>query len=372
MKSAYLLIDARGPEIRHRSGLTAPDPFIYLAPDNADPVVWFDAREFEVMKARLKKLNKGVQIEHLEPYLEKITAGENDPLIAVTALVARERGIEEVRVSGLLPYALGQQLEAAGLEVVIHDYAREREQKTEVEIEYMIAAQRVNESAFDLAWQILADSTVRGNKIMYNDKILTSEILKSELRKHLLDRDYSCPEGLVVASGEQSAEPHNEGNGPLLPNESIIIDIFPRSEKTGFFADMTRTFVKGEPSPKIKDLFSAVEKVQKQVIDDIAVGQECLAVHQKTIRAFKELGYEASHEKGFMHGTGHSLGLNIHEGPRLNAQATRKMGPGMVVTIEPGLYYPGLGGVRIEDVVVFHPDGKKENITKFNKPCFIS
>jgi len=157
-----------------------------------------------------------------------------------------------------------------------------------------------------------------------------------------------------------------------LPNASIIVDIFPRSEETGFFADMTRTFVKGEPSDEIIELFDAVDKVQRQVIDYIEVGIECAAVHRETVRLFKELNHETSNEKGFMHGTGHSLGLSLHEGPLLNARSEQKIEAGMVFTIEPGLYYPGLGGVRIEDVIVVHADGRKENITKFTKPTFIA
>lgn len=371
MKSAYLLIDARGPEIQHRSGLTAPDPFIYVDAQDENPVVFFDAREFQVMKTKLGQLNNGVRLEQLEPYLPKTVHSQDDPLVAAAVTIMNGRGIEEVRVSGLLPYSAGQQLEAAGLKVVVHDYARERECKTEVEIQHLIAAQRANESAFEMAWQILADSTVQGTSIMYKGRTLTSEFLKSQLRKHLLDQGYDCPDGIIVAAGEQSAQPHNEGSGPLLPNECIVVDIFPRCEQTGFFADMTRTFVKGEPSPAIRELFAAVEKVQHKIAKSIAVGDACSAVHQQTVQKFQELGHEVSHERGFMHGTGHSLGLSLHEDPRLNAHSTRTIQAGMVFTVEPGLYYPAVGGVRIEDVIVFHPDGRKENITKFNKPYLI-
>jgi len=182
MNGTYLLLDARGPEIQHRSGLTAPDAFIYLAQDGSEPVVFFDAREYQVMKTKLKKLKNGVQIEQLEPYLEKITGKEDKSIIAAATLIMMERGIEEVRVSGLLPYASGQQLEAAGFKVAIHNFAGERERKTESEIRHLMQAQRVNESAFELAWRILSDSQVEGDAIMYQKEILTSEIIKKILR----------------------------------------------------------------------------------------------------------------------------------------------------------------------------------------------
>lgn len=372
MKAAYLLIDARGPEIQYRSGLTASDPFIYLAPDDEAPVVFFDAREYGVQKQKLDQLKNGVRIEYLEPSMKKVSQAGPDPLIDALLVILKEFGISELRVSGSLPYAVGQYLVEAGFKVVVYDYAKERERKTGVEIGHLITAQRVNESAFVVARQILADSTIRGEALVYNGRTLTSEFMKSTLKKHLLDHGYECPDGIIVASGEQSTRPHDEGSGRLLPNSCIIIDIFPRSEKTGYFADMTRTFVKGEPSAEIKKLFSAVEVVQREVIKNILIGDICSVVHQRTIELFRELGYETSHEKGFMHGTGHSLGLSVHENPRLNAHSKRTIEPGMIFTIEPGLYYPGIGGVRLEDIVVFHPDGRKENITKFEKPYFIS
>ncbi|HBE90645.1 MAG: hypothetical protein A3E37_03005 [Candidatus Andersenbacteria bacterium RIFCSPHIGHO2_12_FULL_46_9] len=371
MKTANLLIDARGPQIQHRSGLTASDTFIYLAIEGEKPKVFFDAREFAVMRAKLTKLKNGVQVEQLERYLKKTFKGKGDPLVAIAIVILKEKGVQRVLVSAELSWLAAKQLTAAGMKLAPYDYAGERECKTKSEIRQMVAAQRVNETAFELIWQILAASTVRGKEILYNKQVLTSEFLKAEIRRHFLAQGYNCPDGLIVASGEQTAQPHNEGSGRLLANKFIIIDIFPRSEQTGYFADMTRTFVKGQPTKKMRGLFTAVEKVQRQVADEITIGQPCALVHQTAVQAFEKLGYETSFERGFMHGTGHGLGLQVHEEPRLNASSSRKIEPGMVVTVEPGLYYPRLGGARIEDVIVFHPNGRKENITKFDKPYII-
>ncbi len=372
MKSAYLLIDARGPEIQHRCGLTAPDQFIYLAPEGKKPVVLFDAREFGVQQEKLDRMNNRVGIRRLEPYVKKAVSVGGGALSDVLMVILQDYGIKEVKISRSLPYSIAKKIIAAKIKVAVHDYERERERKTELEIQHMIAAQRANESAFQLAWLVLAKSKIRGKTIIYKEQVLTSEYLKSILRKHLLDRGYDCPDGIIVASGEQTRQPHNEGSGPLLPNTTIIIDIFPRSEATGYFADMTRTFVKGRASKKIKELLEAVAFTQKQVIEKIALGDQGRDVHKLAVNTFRKLSHPASPQKGFMHGTGHSLGLALHEAPRLNAQSAREIEAGMVLTIEPGLYYPGIGGVRIEDVVVFHPDGRKENITRFNRPYFIS
>ncbi len=370
MKTAYLLFDARGPEIQHRSGLTAPDEFIYLAAEGKKPTVFFDAREFDVQKEKLRRLKNGVAIKRLEPYQRRAAVasiGHYGPLIAIL----RDYGVREVKVSASLPLAVARAITADKIKVTIHDYAAERVRKTAVEVKHMVAAQHANESAFNLAWKILSQSKTRGGKIIYKKQVLTSELMKSILRKHLLDRGYDCPDGIIVASGPQAAQPHNEGTGALKPNTTIIIDIFPRSEKSGYYADMTRTFVKGRASKKILNLFAAVYQAQKQAIDNISVGSSCSEVHELVVKTFRRLGHPTSPQRGFMHSTGHSLGLAVHESPRLSSVAGQKIEAGMAVTIEPGLYYPGLGGVRLEDVVVFHPNGRKENITKFTKPAVI-
>jgi len=364
MKSAFVLVDSKGPEILHRTGITAPDAFIYIAVAGEDPVVFFDAREYDVQLQKIQQLGNGVRVERLESYMQKKFS---QTLIKILQCY----GIQEVKISPNMPYVLVREIENAGINIAIHDFESERDVKTEQELQHMIEAQRINESAFLLAYDILSQSIISGELIMYEGKTLTSEYMKFRLRTHLLEQGYDCPDGIIVASGAQSARPHDEGCGNLLPHEAIIIDIFPRSEKTGFYADMTRTFVKGTPKKGLEELFTAVQEVQKEIADSIAIGEVCSDVHARTVEAFRKRGYPTSPERGFMHGTGHSLGLSVHEGPRLNAVCDRIIQPGMTLTIEPGLYYPDVGGVRIEDVVVFHLDGTKENITQFNKSFFI-
>lgn len=369
--TADLLLDARGPEIQHRSGLTAPDPFIYLAADGKKPTVYFDAREYDVQKNKLKKLKNGVHIERLEPYVARVKKGTSPALVGALLLILKENKVTTLRVSPQLPYHVAHALHEAGVGLTIYAYEDERARKTKREIEQLTEAQRVNESAFEIVHRILVDSVIRKNRILYEGEVLTSEHLKFVVCTHLLKAGYSCPDGIIVASGPQAARPHDEGEGPLLPHATIIVDIFPRSEKTGFYADMTRTFVKGTPSKKVCDLFFAVESVQREVCEGVEVGDSCAAVHQRTVKAFAKLGHITSPTEGFMHGTGHGLGLQVHEEPRFNALSTAIVEPGMVMTVEPGLYYPKIGGVRIEDVVIFHPRGRKENITHFNLPSFI-
>ena len=328
MNTADLLLDARGPEILHRSGITAPDPFIYIYPEGGAPTVFFDAREYDVQKQKLTALGSGVQIERLEPFWK---GGLSETLLSIL----HELKIDTVRISPAMEYRYVSALKEDRTVIQVHDYEAERDKKTEKEIQMMVDAQRVNESAFDLVWNILSESVVKGNQILYRDEVLTSEILKSKIRIHLLEAAYGCPDGLIVASGEQTARPHGEGVGPILPYEAIIVDIFPRSEATGYVADMTRTFVKGKPKKDVLELFQAVEAVQKEIVDSIQVGERCCDVHARTITAFEKLGHPTSPERGFMHGTGHSLGLSVHEGPRINRTCERTIEAGMTLTVEP-------------------------------------
>lgn len=374
MTSADLLIDARSPEIRHRTGITAPDAFVYLRTDDGVDTVFFDAREFAIQKQKIDALGRSVRVEALEPYQEKAQDIEIDasPMQKTCLTILRERGIDTVRVSPNLPYGWALCLERAGIALAVHDFPSERAVKTDTEIAWMIDAQRVTEEAFELARGMLRESVIDGAFLLYNGARLTSEMMKGALKSFFVQKGYTNPEGMIVASGEQTARPHDEGTGPLLAHQSIIIDIFPQHDETGFFADMTRTFVKGEPSKALRALLEAVCDVQSVIAHGVQLGDAGGSVYRRTVDAFAARGYETSKEQGFMHGTGHGLGLAVHELPNLKPSSDDVLVPGNVVTIEPGLYYPGIGGVRIEDVMVFHPDGRKENINRFDKDCIIS
>ncbi len=374
MISADFLIDARGPEIRHRSGITAPDAFPYLRTDDGVRTVFFDAREFVIQKQKIDALGNGVRVEAIEPFQRKAMsmAVEGSLMQKTVLVILQEKDIGALRVSPNLPYAWALFFERMNIALSVIDFPSERTIKTATEIGHIRAAQNTTEEAFDFARNILKRATIDGTTVRYNGDVLTSEFLKAEIKTFFLRRGYSCPEGIIVASGEQTARPHDEGTGPILPHVPIIIDMFPVHDETGFFGDMTRTFVKGALTDEVRRMFNAVRDVQQEIALSISLGETGDAVYQRTVDAFRKRGYETSKEKGFMHGTGHGLGLAVHELPNLKPSSTDVLGPGMVVTVEPGLYYPGIGGVRIEDVVVFHPDGHKENINRFDVECLIS
>ena len=173
----------------------------------------------------------------------------------------------------------------------------------------------------------------------------------------------------IVACGDQACDPHNEGSGPLSAGKPIIIDIFPHSNRTGYFADITRTVVKGTPTVEMRDLYNTVLEAQQRALSYIKAGVNGKEVHQQVTDLFEQKNYQTGEidgrMQGFFHGTGHGVGLEIHEPPRIG-KTDNTLIAGHIVTVEPGLYYPGKGAVRIEDLVVVTEDGCK-NLTTYPK-----
>ena len=181
---------------------------------------------------------------------------------------------------------------------------------------------------------------------------LTSERVRHAIEIACLEKGAQARQ-TIVAGGEQACDPHCQGTGPLRPNELIVIDVFPRVARTGYFGDMTRTFLKGRASPQQRRLVNTVRQAQQKALETIKAGVTGGRIHAIVENHFKAAGYRTNRSngrpEGFIHGTGHGLGLEIHEPPRLNRTGPR-LKAGSVITVEPGLYYRGLGGCRIEDV----------------------
>ena len=201
-----------------------------------------------------------------------------------------------------------------------------------------------------------------------NGEPVTSEWIKKLINVQLMESE-CVAQHTIVAGGDQACDPHNEGSGPLPANRSIIFDVFPRSAQTRYFADMSRTIVKGTPSPELKKLYQIVKDAQEEAITKIHDGADGAKIHQGICDRFDAAGYRTGvvngRMEGYFHGTGHGVGLDIHEAPRISRTGSL-LQEGHIVTVEPGLYYPGLGAIRIEDMVLVTKDGCR-NLTNFPK-----
>ncbi len=249
-----------------------------------------------------------------------------------------------------------------------------RRAKTEAEIQNIERTQAAVEAACAHARSILEESDLGGDaSLVWRGEPLTSELLRSEIDVELLRRNCAA-DGTIAAGGPQAADPHERGHGPLKAGESIIVDIFPKDLSTRYYSDMTRTFVKGEPNEGLRKMYDAVLESQQAALSMIKAGVNGRDVHRKVADVLHEAGYKTNvHDQepgkplteGFFHGTGHGVGLEIHEAPRI-APVDEELIPGDVVSVEPGVYNPEVGGVRIEDLVVVTEDGCR-NLTRFPK-----
>jgi Xaa-Pro aminopeptidase len=209
----------------------------------------------------------------------------------------------------------------------------------------------------------------RDRKLTYHGAPLTSEKLRAIIDIAIIQAG-GLASHTIVAGGRQGCDPHEQGHGALRAQEPIILDVFPRSQKTGYFGDITRTVVKGRASEAIRRLYDTVARGQEMAFDKIVCKARGSDIHRAVQSFFESEGYKTGKKngrmQGFFHGTGHGLGLEIHEAPRISLTSEDVLKTGHVVTVEPGLYYPAMGGVRLEDVVTVGPNGAR-NLTKFEK-----
>jgi Xaa-Pro aminopeptidase len=260
------------------------------------------------------------------------------------------------------PLGLARELAANKIQLRLANglFWPEREKKTAQEIKMMTQAVRITEAGLARATEVLkASKPGPGKKLRWSGKPLTSEILRAEIDSAIL-RAGGLATGTIVAGGDQACDPHERGHGPLYANSLIILDIFPRDAKTGYFGDLTRTVLRGRASEAQRKLWLTVKAGQEMALRKIRDGVDGMSIHKAIQDLFVQRGYPTEVRKGqhvgFFHGTGHGLGLEIHEYPRLQKV---RLKAGQSVTVEPGLYYPGLGGVRIEDDVIVTKTGCK-------------
>ena len=253
-----------------------------------------------------------------------------------------------------------------------------RRAKTEEEISHIEKTQEAVEAACAHAVGILEEAAVGDDGTLeWRGETLTSERLRGEIDVELLRRSCAA-DGTIVAGGPQGADPHERGHGPLKAGESIIVDIFPVDLSTRYYSDMTRTFVKGEPDEDLQKMYDAVLESQEAALSMVRAGVNGKDIHNKVAEVLHATGYKTNvHDQeegkplteGFFHGTGHGVGLEIHEAPRVSL-ADDELIPGDVISIEPGVYDPEVGGVRIEDLVLVTEDGCR-NLTNFPKQFVI-
>jgi Xaa-Pro aminopeptidase len=354
------------PDMLYATRFFAPDAFIFLEERGKRTLVLSD---LEIDRAR-----KQAQADEFVSYsaLEREVQGNQRKAPAYEKVLAhflRKRGVRSAVVPSNFALGFAQELERSRIKVRATNglFWPEREAKTDDELKLMRRALQITEAGMARGIEVLAASKPGpAKKLVWAGKPLTSEVLRAEIDSAVL-RAGGLPANTIVAGGDQACDPHERGSGPLKANSLIILDIFPRDAKSGYFGDMTRTVVRGRASEAQKELWETVREGQEMALKKMKPGVDGLSVHNEVKQFFTDRGFptevRGGRQVGFFHGTGHGLGLEIHEIPRFQKTIFKV---GQVITVEPGLYYPGLGGVRIEDVAVVTKSGNRV-LSRFEK-----
>lgn len=348
------------------------DPFFWL--DLGDrQLVFLDHREFGVFEEQNK--NPRVECVLLNPLFTDAQNISGDGSLAcklaLSILQRYDLVNATIEVPAYFPLDMADYLRGKGVQIKIRSpFFPARAIKSAQEVVAIRESLHRTHAAFECVERMLRESTIQSDTIVYRGEVLTSERIKQEVERIMLDRDLVNTDGIIISCGAHAAIPHHPGSGPLRPHQTIVCDIFPRHRASGYYADMTRTYVKGSPSPDITRMYDAVRTAQERAITAVRDGARTAEIHALCVDAFETSGFYTNEDGGFLHATGHGLGLDVHEAPAVTGGSPTTLTEGNVITIEPGLYYPELGGVRLEDVVHVTVSGC-ENLTQYDTPWII-
>ena len=356
-KKALLLIGngIDAADMRYAGGFAAPDDFIFMQCNRHKFCIVSD---LEYDRAAASVL-PGV----------KVVRSKNSDLENIKSICS-ELGVDTLTVPASFPVGMAEKIKKAGfrLEISEEELFPEREFKTPSEVEKILRALRAAEAGCRRAVEVLKESDIAPDRTLrWQGSPLTSETLRAEVDCTMLRLGMTAID-TICAGGLQASQPHNTGSGVLLADYPIVLDIFPRSSTTGYWGDLTRTVVKGEPSDFMRRAYDAVLEAREFAKSCIKPGAIPSEIHKCAENVLTRHGFSTGSDErgnyGFFHGLGHGVGLEIHEFPRLNPRNNTPLKPGIVVTDEPGLYYPDQGGIRLEDMIHITSDGKTVTLTE--------
>jgi Xaa-Pro aminopeptidase len=358
----------------------APDPFIFLKRVDAEPIIVVSQMEY--LRAQKQSIIKAVKshLDYYDFYLEILKTVEEPEMGAFkfgAKIVEKELNVgTKICVPSDFPVKAADILREEGLAIkpMFGVVEKARETKDAHEVEEIKAVQAVTEEVTAEAIELIANTDVGANDtLLVNKEPLTVGRMKSFFGHKLLDNGCLAEEDIIISCGTKSSDPHYSGNNQdkLKAHQPIILDVYPRSIQKRYWTDMTRTIVKGRASNKLKKMFNAVSEAQNASLDAIRAEALGNRVYDICCDVLEEAGYETTRggkkvRKGMTHGLGHGVGLQIHERPRINELSTSTLKEHNIVTVEPGLYDPKVGGVRLEDIVEVTKTGYR-NLTKIEK-----
>jgi Xaa-Pro aminopeptidase len=361
---AYVLYaSSRDADMRYLTHFTTSDPFVFFKKPGDPGVIIISQMEL----GRASREASAAVMTRTQAGLPDILKKEKDPYRATAMMIAGQVG-KKILVPPNFPIALANSLNKYCTILVDNGTVQSmRAKKSRDEILLMKNVQKVTEKAMERAISLIRSASVKKGFLYLDKTPLTAEFVKFSMHSLLLQHGCNAVD-TIVSCGEDTSIPHITGSGPLKSDEPIVIDLFPVNEISGYYADMTRTVVRGEPSPEILEMYNTLREAKHLGISLVRKGASGADIHQEVVDFFKDHGYEST-TRGFVHNLGHGVGLQVHELPTVGP-AGKALLSGNVITIEPGLYYPGIGGVRLEDIGVVTAKGF-ENFTEFPEDLII-
>ena len=353
-------------DLFYATKFSVPDPVLFLKQNGKTTILLSD---LEIDRGRKEaKVDEVIAWSSIEGPLEKDLQSK-PPIEQTIASFLRPRRVRKAAVPYNFSLGLANGLAAQGITLVPTPglFWSEREIKTEEELRAIRRAIKITEIGLARGIEVLQAAEIKpGKKLVWGGVVLTSERLRAEIDTAILQAG-GTPTTTIVAGGNQACDPHDLGSGPLKADSLIILDVFPKDGRSGYFGDLTRTVVRGKANEAQRQLWETVLAAQKSALQKIRAGGSGAALQEEVAESFRQQGYPAKVQDGrwvgFFHGLGHGIGLEIHEPPRI---ARTHFKTGQVLTVEPGLYFPGIGGVRIEDDGVVTDKGFKV-LSKFEK-----
>ncbi len=354
----------RSPELRHEVPLAITDPFLYLEKDGRRAVLMHALEQPRVREGAPElEIVAPEALGGDELYGQGLEGWQISQELVLRA--CRELGIQRAAVPATFPLAYADTLRANGIDLIVERelFDDRRRSKNETELRGIRNAQRACEAALDAARDLLRRAEPNGAGLEVDGEVLTSERLKRAIEQVFTEHDV-LGEEMIVSHGPQTAVGHDMGSGQIRAHEPIVFDLFPKDRETACYADMTRTYVIGDPSDELQEYYRLVKDALDRSTAEVRPGANGRALYDLACGIFEEAGYKTQRSKepgevledGFFHGLGHGVGLEVHELPSMG-RIGHELVPGDVITIEPGLYRSGYGGLRLEDLVLVTEDG---------------
>jgi Xaa-Pro aminopeptidase len=360
----------RSAELRHEVPVPIGDAFLYAEHEGVRHVV-VSALEAPLLDGFGFELHPYEEFGADELRRSGMSWLEIDDEITVRAVLAL--GVEQATVPGTFPLLLADKLRAKGVDLAPNQefFVGRRRVKSEAELAGIRRAQVAAEAGMSAARDLLRRAVQNGKGLQVDGEPLTSERIKAAIAQAFLAHGASGDE-LIVSHGSQSAIGHHMGTGQIEAGEPIVIDLWPRDNDSACCADMTRTFVVGDVPDELAEWHRLCKDALDRAEQDLRPGVTGKSVYEGSCEIFEAAGYPTQRtkregeplEEGFFHSLGHGVGLEVHELPVLGMVGHEELLRGEVFAVEPGLYRPGFGGCRLEDLLVVTENGA-EKLTSF-------